>query len=211
LALAKTTARSGKERSIEEAVSYAVAHRIRVEVLAALNERSYSSAELARIVRQPLSTVTHHIEELFKSRSIEIAKTEQVGNIAQNFYRAVEVPFFSDEEMDAMGPENRQEIYGLIIQSAVAEAMASFWSGKITDDPRAMIAWRWFNVDAQGRRDIADEQARSWERVQEIEAESSARRIDSKEEAQSIIVTSLGYERSRSSPNAPPVAAKLRP
>jgi DNA-binding transcriptional ArsR family regulator len=194
------TTKPKKRRSIEEAVSYAVGHRIRVEILAALNERSYSSVELARIVRQPLSTVSHHIEELLKSGSIEIARTERVRNIEQNFYRSMEMTQLSDEEMAALPRAARQELYGVLLQAVMAEAMASFWAGKITDDPRAFTAWRWFNVDARGREEIADELGRSWERIQKIEADATARRAESGEEAQSIIVTSLGYPRSRTSP-----------
>jgi DNA-binding transcriptional ArsR family regulator len=210
MTLPKTTAKPGKDRTIEEAVSYAVAHRVRIEVLCVLNERSYSAQELARAVQQPLSTVTHHVEELLRSGSIEVAETRQVRNITQNFYRAVEIPFLSDEDMSALNSGARQEIYGLILQASVAEALASLSAGKISADPRAVLAWRWFNVDAQGRRDIADEQAKSWERVTEIEAESTARRADSGEEPTSIIVTSLGYERSRTSP-APPAHIRGKP
>lgn len=195
------TTESKKGRSVEEALSYALGHRIRIEVLAALNERSYSSVELARIVRQPLSTVSHHIEELLKSGSIEVARTERVRNIEQNFYRSAEHGYYSDEEMAALPAATRQEMYGVVLQAAMAEAMASFWAGKITDDPRAFAAWRWFNVDAQGREEIADELAGSWERLQKIEADATTRRAESGEEAQSIIVTSLGYPRSRTSPH----------
>jgi DNA-binding transcriptional ArsR family regulator len=197
----RTSTKSAKGKSIEEAVSYAVASRIRVEVLAALNERSYSAAELAKIVHQPLSTVTHHIEELLKSRSIEVGKTVQVRNITQNFYRAVDISFFTDEEMEAMTAEARQEVYGLILQSAMAEALTSFWMGKITDDPRSVVVWRWCNVDDEGRSAIADEQARSWKKMQDIEVESAARRAESGEESRSILITSLGYERGRNSPH----------
>lgn len=195
--------KEGRSRGVEEAVSYAVGHRIRVEILAALNEGVASASELARIVHQPLSTVTHHIEELLKSGSIEVAKTERVRNISQNFYRAVELPFFTDEQMEAMPAAARQEIYGVILQAVMAEALAAFWAGKITADPRAWLSWRWFNVDAQGRQDIADEQARSWERLQEIEAESATRRAKSEEEPVSIIVSSLGHERCRTASSPP--------
>jgi DNA-binding transcriptional ArsR family regulator len=203
------TTKPGRDRSIEEAVSYAVAHRIRIELLCVLNEQSHSAQELSRLVHQPLSTVTHHIEELLKSGSIEVAETKQVRNFNQNFYRAVELPFLSDEEMEALSREARQEIYGLILQASMAEALASFSAGKISADPRTILAWRWFNVDEQGRREIADEQARSWERVTEIEAEASTRRAESGEAAISIIVTSFGYERSRNSP-APPAHVRGR-
>lgn len=201
--MSKTQTKSGKDRSIEERVSYAVGHRVRIEVLAALNERSYSAADLARIVHQPLSTVTHHVEELLKSGSIEVARTQQIRNVSQNFYRAVEVPFFSDEQMTAKTPEERQEIYGLILQASMAEALASFWAGKITEDPRVMMAWNWLNVDEQGREEIANELAELWSRVEQIEARSVARRVQSGEEAQSIVVTTFGYPRSRTSPQSP--------
>jgi DNA-binding transcriptional ArsR family regulator len=200
MTLPKNTMKPAKDRTIEEAVRYAFGHRIRIEVLCLLNEQSYSAQELARLVHQPLSTVTHHIEELLKAGSIEIARTQRVRNITQNFYRAVEIPFLSDKEMEAMTVEARQEIYGLILQASIAEALASFSAGKISADPRVVLAWRWFNVDDRGRRDIADEQARSLERIREIEAEATARRAESGEDAQSIIVTSFGYKRSRPSP-----------
>ncbi len=203
MALHKTTAKPERNRTVEEALSYAVAHRVRIEVLCLLNEQSYSAQELARVVHQPLSTVTHHIEELFNSGSIEVARTKQVRNISQNFYRAVAIPFLSDEEMQALTPQARQEIYGLILQASIAEAMASFSAGKITNDPRVMLAWRWFNVDDQDRSDIADEQARSWERIKEIEAESTNRRARTDERVQSIIVTSFGYVRNRTSSTPP--------
>lgn len=193
----KTTTKPGKERSIEEAVSYAIGHRIRVEMLSILNESPRSADELARMIRQPLSKATHHIKELLDSGSIEIARVEKVRNVVQNFYRAVETPFFSDEEMAAKTPEERQEIYGLVLQASMAEALAAFWAGKITSDPRVILAWCWFNVDEQGRAEIADEQAESWERIRDIEVRATSRRAESGEDAVSIVVTSFGYERSR--------------
>jgi len=85
----------------------------------------------------------------------------------------------------------------------IAEVMAALWAGKL-HDPRVWLAWNWFNVDDQGRKDITAEQQRSWERVQEIEVESTNRRATSGEEATSIIVTQLGYQRARKGPTVSP-------
>lgn len=172
-------------------------------MLAMLHERPRSPSELSRLIGLPLSTVGHHIEELVRDESIELAKIERVRNTNEHFYRAVKLPFYSDEEMWAMSPEERQEIYGLILQSATAEALAAFWAGKMSMDPRIWMSWCWFNVDAKGRQDIADEQARSWSRIQEIEGESANRLAESEEEAMSIIVTSMGFMRSRTSLTPP--------
>ncbi|MEZ5078402.1 MAG: winged helix-turn-helix domain-containing protein [Solirubrobacterales bacterium] len=190
-------------RGVEERVSYAVGHRIRIEVLAALNERSYSTTELSRIVRQPLSTVTYHVEELLRDGSIEVARVEKVRNVSQNFYRAIRLAYHSDEEHAALPPEARQETYGVILQAIMAESMASFWARSMVEDRRVWLTWCWFNVDQQGREEIADEQAASWARIQEIEARSSERRAHSGEESESIIVASLGFPRSRNSPHPP--------
>jgi DNA-binding transcriptional ArsR family regulator len=200
----KTTAnRAGQSgKSIEEVVSYALGHRIRVYVLTILNEGTYTPDEIARIIGEPLNNVSHHIRELLDAGSIELAKTEMVRNTNQHYYRAVEMPFYSDEEMAAMTPAQRQVTYGLILQCMTAEAMAAFWAGKMHSDPRVWLSWRWYNVDEQGRDDIADEQARSWERIQEIEAESINRCVSSGENVTSVIVAQMGFKRERTGPTA---------
>lgn len=193
----KEAARRLRKRSIEDAVSYAVAHGIRVDILCYLNEAARSPSELAELMGYPLSTIEHHIKELLASCSIELARVAAVRNTNEHFYRAVEVPFYTDEEMWAMPFETRQEIYGLILQSSTAEAMAAFRAGKVSNDPHVCMAWRWFNLDAQGRKDMADENARSWQRRQEIEAESADRRAKTGEAPVSVIVSLNAYERCR--------------
>jgi DNA-binding transcriptional ArsR family regulator len=185
-------------RSLEEAVSFAISHRIRVEIRAILNEGIRTHEELAHLIGLPASRIGHHIKELTKDGSIEIAYVKPVRNTIQHYYRAVAMPFYSDEEIAAMPVEARQATAGVILQAVMAEALAAFWAGTMVHDRRVWLSWRWFNVDTQGRGDIADDQARSWARVQEIEAESAARCLSSGETTKSIIVTSLGFLRSRS-------------
>lgn len=206
--MVKTTARAGQRgKSIEEVLGYALGHRIRVYVLTLLNEDTYTPDELAQIIGEPTNKVSHHIKELLDAGSIELAKIEKVRNADQHYYRAVEMPFYSDGEAEKMTPQQRKVTAGLTLQCMVAEAMSAFWAGKLHDDPRVWLAWRWFNVDEQGRQDIADEQQRSWERMQEIEAESTNRRAESGERAASIIVADMGFERERTAPRPPAIAA----
>ena len=201
----KGTAVAGRtsDRTVEEAVAYAVGHRIRVELLAALNERGYSAAELREIVRQPLSTVTHHIEALLADGSIEVAETRRIRNLESNVYRAIQQPYYSDEEIAAMGPEQRQTTIAPALQAIMAESLAAFWSGKMLEDQRLWLAWRWFNVDEQGRNEIADEQAASWERIRQIEVNAADRMLSTGETATSIIVSSQSFERARAVPHPP--------
>lgn len=201
----KTAERAGQRgKSIEEVISFAIGHRIRVQILVILDEGVFTPDQIARIIGLPLNRVSHHIKELVDAGSIELAKTERVRNTLQHYYRGVEMPFYSDEEFEAMTDQQRQITLGLALQQIMAETMASFWAGKMVVDPRVWITQRWFNVDAKGRGDIADEQARSWERIREIEAESVNRCAKSGEATQSVIVAQLGFMRERKGPTIPP-------
>jgi DNA-binding transcriptional ArsR family regulator len=140
------TGQSGK--TIEEVVGYAVGHRIRVQVLSILNEGTYTPDQLAKKIDEPLNKVSHHIRELVDAGSIELVKVEKARNADQHYYRAVEMPFYSDEDAEAMPPQQRKVIAGLCLQGMMAEAMSAFWAGKLHDDPReVLLAWRWFNLD----------------------------------------------------------------
>lgn len=201
----KTSTRAGQRgKKIEEVISYAVSHRIRVQVLTILSEGVFTPDQIARLIGEPTNKVSHHIKELLDAGSIELAKTEQVRNTVQHFYRAVQMPYYSDEEVAAMTPQERQVHVGLVLQQIIAEAMAAFWAGKMIDDPRVWLTSRWFNVDQQGREEIADEQERAWERCHEIEAESINRCAGTDEEPFSIIVAQMGFFRERTGPLSPP-------
>lgn len=204
----KAAGRAGqRSKSIEEVVSYAIGHRIRVQVLVILSEGVFTPDQIAQIIGEPTNKVSHHIKELLDAGSIELAKTERVRNTLQHYYRAVEMPYYSDEEVASMTRQQRQVTAGLCLQQIMAEAMAAFWAGNMVTDPRVWITQRWFNVDQQGRQEIADEQARSWERVREIEADALNRCAESGEKAESVIVAQLGFLRERTGPTVNPPAA----
>jgi DNA-binding transcriptional ArsR family regulator len=192
----------GEERSrgFQEAVSYAVGHRIRVEILVALHEKSASSNELARIVHQPLSTVTHHVSELLKAGAIRVVRTEKVRSIEQRYYGVINPIFFDDEEMAKMPKEELQNLIRVLLQSMTAEALAAFWAGKLNSDPRLFICWAWFNVDEEGRAAISEEQDRCWQRFYEIEEEAAARCAEQGKEPFSVFVSGLSCERHRTAP-----------
>lgn len=202
---AKTRPHRGQSgKSTEERLQFSVGHRTRVYVLTLLNEGVYTPEQIGEIIGEPTSNVAHHIRELLDADSIELAKVETVRNVNRHYYRAVKMPYYSDEEIAAMPPEERQATIGLTLQCMMAEILAAFWSGKMESDPRLWLSWRWFNVDEQGREELAEEQARSWQRAQEIEAEATNRRARSGGETRPIIICQAGFPRDRTAPQPPP-------
>lgn len=200
-----------RKRSIEDAVSYALGHRIRIEILCLLNEAVYSTSELAELTHWPLSTIGHHIKEMRNAGSIEVARIEKVRNVDQHFYRAVELPDVSDEEAVKLPPEVKQEYAAVVLQAVIAESLAALQTEKLNRDPRVRMIWCWYNLDEQGRDELADEQRESRERMKDIEARATNRRAESGEKAVTVIAAALGFERSRAAASSPPVVHQLTP
>jgi DNA-binding transcriptional ArsR family regulator len=188
-----------RKRPIDEAVAYAVGHRIRIEALAILAEGTHSPNEIAAMLRENLSMVSHHMKELFDCGCIESVGTAQVRGATEHFYRAVTLPYISDEEYLAMSTDARREVIGVIVQAIMSELLASFRAEKLETDDDVWLAWDAANLDAEGRREVADELAASFERLIEIKARSANRLAESGEEGTTTIVSLMGFERSRSS------------
>jgi DNA-binding transcriptional ArsR family regulator len=95
-------------KRIEDAVQYALAHAIRVEILILLNEASYTSAELSELIDVPISNVSNHVRRLADDGSIEVAKHEVRRATNIFWYRAVKHPEYSQEEAEALTEMERQ-------------------------------------------------------------------------------------------------------
>jgi len=200
----KAKAQGQRGKSIEELVPWALSHPIRIEILTLLNERVYTPNELAERLGESLGVVCYHVTELAEGGAIELARTEQAGNWTRHHYCAVEQPYISEEQALAMTFQQRQVMAGVVLQCGMAEALAAFSGGNMAKDPsNVMLSWSWFNVDKEGHSEIIKALADCWERIQGIEARSTARRVKSKEAAISIIVSMQGFLRRRFSANSP--------
>jgi DNA-binding transcriptional ArsR family regulator len=197
-------------KSIDQRIGFALAHRVRVEILRLLNERVYTADEIAAILGVSRQTAHHHLTELLSGGLIEIARVERRRNAHLYFYRAVEMPEFSEEALRAMTSEERQAIVGLTVQHTCAEIMAALATGRVTDDAKVCLVWCWFNLDRQGRGDLSTDQHRQWERAYEIEAESINRIAISGEKPKTYVVALWGFERARSAPTPRPETADKR-
>lgn len=190
-------------RRVEEVTSRGLGHQYRIEILAALHEGPHSAAQLARVLHQTEGRVWHHLQELLKDGSIEEAFTEEKGNHKIVYYRQIELPFFSDERIAEMSPEDRQITAALIIQASAAELLAALWAGKMHSDPRVWLAWEPVTLSHQGREKLADELQRNWDAVKDIAAEDVNHRAETGEPGKTFVIATFGFERHRSEPHEP--------
>lgn len=185
-----------QRKKIEEAVQFALSHRIRLEILILLNEASYTTSQIAEITKIELKKVSNHIHEMLNQGSIEIAKQEQRHGTTVYWYRALVIPEYTREEAEALTEMERQLIAGVIVQSGSAELMAALFKGNLAD-PRTILSWDMYDVDGQARRDIEQDTAKYLERLKQRQCESVNRVAVSKEETIPMIVNLAMFQRAR--------------
>lgn len=183
-------------KRIEDAAQYAVSHAIRVETLILLNEAEYTAAELAELIEMPLSTVANHIRRMYEDGMIEIAKEEKRRATMLYWYRAVQLPEYTQEQAEQLTHMERQVTAGLVVTTGTAETIAALRKGYLAD-PSTILSWDWYHVDAQGKAELEAANAAHLEHVREIECEAVNRCAESKEETTPILVKLFAYRRAR--------------
>jgi len=199
-----------QRKRIEEVVQYALSHKFRVEILILLNQASYTASELSELTGISMQNVSNHIKRMLVDGSIEVAKIEERRGTNIYWYRAIELPEYSQEEAEALTEVERQTIAGWVVQSGMAETMAALWKGNLAN-PRTILHWSWYSFDAQGRDDLEAENIRHLERVREIECESLNRIAETKEEPTSMIVSLFSFVRARKAPRPSSRSQKCDP
>lgn len=188
-------------RSIEEAVTKSISHRIRIEILAALHEAPATVTELVRMVGQPLALLSHHVRQLVKDGSIVPTDTRYVRNLAQPVYSVVKLPLYESTDWDRLSPEERQVISAITLRAAMAESLTSLWAGKLHSDPLLMLAWKPMVLDAKARGDLTKEQEHLWSHICRIEGEVTDRLNAGGDDGRLHVVTMLAFERKRDRPS----------
>jgi DNA-binding transcriptional ArsR family regulator len=172
LTKARTPASSFDEPSFVKAL----AHPMRVSILARLQEGRATPRELAESLDASLGVVSYHVRTLHKLGVIELVATTQVRGAIAHHYRAKERPRFSDESWAAASP--------VVKQAAVAATLATIAEYASTSDKaggfereEAMLTRGRLRLDAKGWQDAAAACARLVNRLAAIE-ESASKRLE---------------------------------
>ena len=197
-----------RTRLPDDAPSYPVGHRLRLESLIILHERESSAADIAEMLGEDVRVVANHLRDLYHAGCIEFVGHEGEGNIKKAVYRAVTRPLVNDKEYEEMSLDGRHEINGVAIQWILAECLSSYRNNKMDRDPALCLITDAQLLDAEGRLELRDFLTASWSGeaegtlealngAQEIATRASNRMARSGEEGTTVIVTLMAFERGR--------------
>jgi DNA-binding transcriptional ArsR family regulator len=138
----------------------AIAHPLRIRILAMLSERSASPVQLAGKLDATLGTVAYHVRTLYNLGLLELVDTRQRRGATEHYYRARPRPRFSDGAWDALAPVAKQRLLSAMLQQIGQFTSASAAAGGF-DRADSHITRASFRLDDQGWTELA-EATKTW-------------------------------------------------
>ena len=94
----------------------ALAHPLRIRILAMLADRSASPVQLSSQLDATLGTVAYHVRTLHSLGLVELVDTRQRRGATEHYYRAREHPRFPDDAWSGLAPVAKQRMLSAMLQ-----------------------------------------------------------------------------------------------
>jgi DNA-binding transcriptional ArsR family regulator len=153
----------------------ALTHPLRIQILAALDERTASPSELADELGAPLGNVSYHVRQLAGLGLIKLVKRTPRRGAIEHHYKAVGRPQMSDGAWAGTPATVKDAVVGAALGdlgTAVSSAAAAGGFSR----PDAHLTRTQVTLDERGWKDLDSELNATLARVQKI-ADASAKRL----------------------------------
>jgi DNA-binding transcriptional ArsR family regulator len=147
----------------------ALAHPMRIRILAILKEEDRSPVQLANQLGASLGAVAYHVRKLHSLGLLELVGTRQRRGATEHTYRAREHPRFSDEAWEALSPIAKQRMLSAMLQQIGEYASGSAAVGGF-DRPDAHITRTALELDERAWSQLAAATKKWLRDVDRIEA-----------------------------------------
>jgi DNA-binding transcriptional ArsR family regulator len=154
----------------------ALAHPLRIRILAMLADRSASPVQLASRLDATLGTVAYHVRTLHSLGLVELVDTRQRRGATEHYYRAREHPRFPDDAWAGLAPVAKQRMLSAMLQQIGQYVTGSAAAGGF-DRSEAHMTRSGLRLDERGWQQLAAA-TRKWLREAERIEETAAKRLD---------------------------------
>ena len=182
-----------------QAITGAVNHVLRMEILTVLHQGEFSAGEIADILNEDVRYVNGHVTTLMETGCIEFMGFRRIGGHPRAVFRAITLPVVTDEDFRRMAKAERHDGSGAIVQGFTAESLSAFANEKLdnAEEPPCLI-WDAPPLDAKRRAKLRKRLTEVWvEEVLGAEAETVNEASETGEEAVPTVVGLFCFERGR--------------
>jgi len=172
-----------KKLSVKEKLMKAMAHPMRVRILAYMNDRPWSPNELSEELAEGLSQVSYHVKVLKDFELIEMTKTEPRRGAVEHYYRAIKRAYMPSSVTKQFPKSSQRMMFVDTMEDANQDIVASLESGRFDARSDYHVSYTPVDLDEQGRKEAEKLSDRYVDDLLEIEARSAERRAKCKDKA----------------------------
>lgn len=190
----KGKGRGKGSRGVNQALVKSLAHELRAEILAILNERVASPNELAKELNEGLSQVSYHVKVLKDYKVITLVKTIPRRGAVEHYYRATSRAFLTDRDWHQLPETVRAGMSADLFQMVIDDVVSSMESDTFDAREDRHLSWTPMIVDEQGWKEINGILNDSLKKVIKAQEACVKRLTKSGEEGFNASFAMLGYE-----------------
>ena len=161
--------------AVDSRLAKALAHPLRVQLLAALNEGVASPNELAKKLDEPLTNVSYHVRMLHDLGCIELVETEPRRGALEHYYRAIVRPFFGERDWKRLPKNARGSISDAVLQLVWEDAAEAIKGGLFDERDDRHLSRSVLVVDEQGWGELNELLVETLDAAMQIQADSASR------------------------------------
>lgn len=128
----------------------AMAHPMRVQILAELNQRVMSPSEFSERFEQKLSNVSYHFRQLEELDCIECIETRPARGAMEHFYRATKRALFDGKPWERLPESIRAKVSGQIISDFLCATAKAMLAETVDARKDRHLTWTETRLDAKG-------------------------------------------------------------
>jgi predicted ArsR family transcriptional regulator len=193
-AKARARAKAPLKKILDQRLIDALSHPVRGHVLAVLNERVASPAEVAREIGVDVNYIYYHFDQLGKNGLIELVRTEPKRGAREHFYKVKTICFVDDEEWAQLPTSLKTDLSADLFRAIADKVGAALRGGTLDVRDETHMSWMTKHVDAKGFSDLAALLEETLRRALAIADESSERLAKTGDESIPTTVAMLGFE-----------------
>jgi DNA-binding transcriptional ArsR family regulator len=152
----------------------ALTHPLRIQILAALDERTASPSELADELGAPLGNVSYHVRQLAGLGLIKLVKRTPRRGAIEHHYKAVGRPQITDDAWAGTSATVKDAVVGAALGNLGSAVTAAAAAGGFSR-PDAHLTRTKVTVDERGWKDIDKELNATLARLKRISDDSAKR------------------------------------
>jgi DNA-binding transcriptional ArsR family regulator len=169
-----TKTRGKKKQELDERIFKALAHPLRMSLLTLLNDKTASPSDLAQELGEPLANVSYHIHVLLDLDCIELVETKPVRGALEHYYRALQRPFFRDQDWVKLPASTRRSIFDSLLRQIATDVDGAAKGGGF-DRADAHVSRTPLVLDEKGWEEVSEILTDTLDRLVEAQADAAER------------------------------------